>query len=203
MAGSLRHPVAHNSYHHDDRNMLGDRYTTYSIIGIAVFLIMILIVLGVLFHELYRLTGFNQFVGYFTPTSESTWEHLKLIYTPFLVVGFILWLFIARYANNYMFALAMAILAGCAFIIVAFYTYIGIIGRDILGVDILIFILAVILGAWIFYLIITQNRLPSWTEALGASLILILGGFFIAYSYDLPNIGLFKDPTQQSPDDSS
>jgi len=40
------------------------------------------IILGTLLHFTYEWFNLNKFVGFFSATNESTWEHLKLIFFP-------------------------------------------------------------------------------------------------------------------------
>ena len=43
-------------------------------------------VLGVLLHFTYEWSGDNAVVGLFSAVNESTWEHLKLLFFPFLLL---------------------------------------------------------------------------------------------------------------------
>ena len=56
------------------------KYTVITIISASC-----VIGIGTLFHFLFELLGQNAFVGLFTPVNESVWEHLKLIYFPFII----------------------------------------------------------------------------------------------------------------------
>lgn len=47
---------------------------------------VVTIVLGILSHFVYDWTGQNFCVGLFFPINESTWEHMKLVYFPMLLV---------------------------------------------------------------------------------------------------------------------
>ncbi len=45
-------------------------------------------ILGVLFHFVYDWTGKNPAAAAFFPVNESTWEHLKLVFFPILILSF-------------------------------------------------------------------------------------------------------------------
>ena len=45
------------------------------------------VVLGILNHFLYRLSGGQAFAALFCPVNESVWEHLKLLFFPILFVS--------------------------------------------------------------------------------------------------------------------
>ena len=48
-------------------------------------------VAGTLFHFVYDWTGHNTLIGLFFPTSESTWEHMKLVFLPMNIYGLVTW----------------------------------------------------------------------------------------------------------------
>ena len=171
---------------------LRQRFSVGWIWIVAIIIIIILVIVGAVVHQLYAWTGNNHVLGYFVPNSESVWEHLKLIYWPFLILGFILWFFLGHYTGNYLYALGLAMLLACLFIVVAFYTYTGALGVESIVVDIIIFALAVILGVWLFYYIITQPVMPTWTTLVGLLIIIVLGIVLLAFSYNHPNIPLFQ-----------
>lgn len=52
-------------------------------------------ILGVISHFLYEWSGENKFVALFCAVNESTWEHLKLLFFPFL-----LWIIISHFVLN-------------------------------------------------------------------------------------------------------
>lgn len=173
------------------------RFSSVSLWVVAIIIIIIIAIAGALLHELYTWTGNNQFVGYFSPVNESVWEHLKLIYVPFVIAGLILWFIIGKNTGNYIYSLALAILLACIFIVVVFYTYTGATGVESVIIDIIIFVLAVILGVWLFYWLVTQPTFPNWTTIVGWVILIALGIAFIAFTYNAPNIPLFTDPTQE------
>lgn len=44
-------------------------------------------ILGVLFHFVYDWTGKNPAAAAFFPVNESTWEHLKLVFFPIMILS--------------------------------------------------------------------------------------------------------------------
>ena len=67
--------------------------------------------------------------------NESTWEHLKLVFFPMLfmtVIGY----FYNKDINNFLYAKLASILVAMSFIVVFFYTYTGVIGRNFAVLDI-------------------------------------------------------------------
>lgn len=80
-------------------------------------------VLGVLLHFTYEWSGDNAVVGLFSAVNESTWEHLKLLFFPFLLLTI---LEVCSAGNmlpeQFLPARVLGILAGMGGIVVGFYT---------------------------------------------------------------------------------
>ena len=111
-------------------------------IGAIVFTLLV----GTLLHFLFEISGENLIIASFSAINESTWEHLKLVFFPTIRFAIIEYFFLKNTANNYILAKTITIIFEMLFIIILFYTYTGIIGQSYLVIDIILFILAVILG---------------------------------------------------------
>lgn len=152
------------------------------------------IIAGTLFHFLYQWCNKNGLVALFTPVSESTWEHLKLLFFPVLFYSIPqYWLYGKNY-NNFFTAKIVGVISGMLTITALFYTYTGIIGRNYLFMDILTFIL----GAAVSYLISgylifkkPDFRFPVFVCILFLGLILFL---FFFLTFQPPKIPLFISP---------
>ena len=99
-------------------------------------------IVGTLWHFIYQWTGNNRLVALVCPVNESPWEHLKLLWFPFL-----LWCLInLRSTKGQSGAWArhcVGAITGIGVITAVFFTYKGIIGRDVMALDIISFILGV------------------------------------------------------------
>ena len=167
-------------------------YDTRTIWIAIIVIIITLVVIGALWHNLYIWTNNNHLVGYIAPINESVWEHLKLIFVPFLLVGLIIWLLVE--VNNFIFGLAIAMLLAMIFIIIAFYTYTGAFGIENIFIDIVIFIIAIILSVWVAYIIFNADPYPSWTLIIGWIIIIVIAVAIIGFTYHAPAIPLFTSP---------
>ena len=102
-------------------------------------------IVGTLWHFIYQWTGDNRLV---CPVNERPWEHLKLLWFPFL-----LWCLInLRSTMGQSGAWArhcVGAITGIGVITALFFTYKGIIGRDVMALDIMSFILGVGNAFWI------------------------------------------------------
>ena len=105
-------------------------------------------VLGVLLHFTYEWSGDNPIVALFSAVNESTWEHLKLLFFPMLLLTIIELLFTEKrqLPSNYLFARTIGILSGMAFIVIAFYTLTGVFAKLPDAVNIALYFLGVFLA---------------------------------------------------------
>lgn len=149
-------------------------------------------VLGSLFHFVYEWSGYNSFFGLFFPINESTWEHLKLLYLPYL-----LWSLIEYRLTNknksLWFGKAIGLLIGMLAIIGFFYSYNGIIGRNIPFLNILSFFIGVAAAFGTDCIIIKSNKFEK-LEKIGIAIFILMGALFMFFSVAPPLIPLFKDP---------
>ena len=151
-------------------------------------------VLGVLLHFTYEWSGDNPIVALFSAVNESTWEHLKLLFFPMLLLTIIELLFTEKrqLPSNYLFARTTGILSGMAFIVLAFYTLTGVFAKLPDAVNITLYFLGVFLALCIENKI---NRGNSQNHSAFAAIILLALtiAFFVFTKYP-PSIGLFANP---------
>lgn len=151
-------------------------------------------VLGVLLHFTYEWSGDNPIVALFSAVNESTWEHLKLLFFPMLLLTIIELLFTEKrqLPSNYLFARTIGILSGMAFIVIAFYTLTGVFAKLPDAVNITLYFLGVFLALCIENKI---NRGNSQNHSAFAAIVLLAFtiAFFVFTKYP-PSIGLFANP---------
>ena len=150
-----------------------------------------IIILGTILHFTYEWSNNNQIVGAFSAVNESTWEHLKLLFFPMLITT-IVGYFYFKEISNLLCGKVFEILTAMVFTTSVYYTYTGIIGRDIAFVNILIFILAVIVGEFVNYIVINSNF--KCNKKVAVVMLIALAVLFVLFTYNTPEIGIFKDP---------
>lgn len=91
-------------------------------------------------------------------------------------------------------SLLFGALLGTFLIPVLFYTYSGILGRNITFFDISTFIVSVLLAFSAVYKLTLSCKLASCTNLL-KSLVLILAACFFAFTYSPLELGIFNVPT--------
>ena len=133
------------------------------------------ITLGIIFHFLYKLSNKNKILAYFVPINESVWEHIKLVIVPSLI-WFIFELHHYPYNHNIWIAEYLKIFTMGFTITFLYYSYQKILKRNIFIIDIIIYIISVILGMFIFTKIINLEYLgliPVHIGIIGLILIII------------------------------
>ena len=150
-----------------------------------------IIVSGILLHFLYDWSNNNKVVGIFSAINESTWEHLKILFFPMLIT-IIIGGYYYKDVDNYLCSKTKGLILSLLFIVISFYTYTGIIGTNFASINILIFILAVIIGEIYAHKKINNDSSYSSIKYLIILIFLILS--FIVFTFRPPHIGLFKDP---------
>ena len=150
------------------------------------------IILGTILHFTYTLSKNNSLVGLFSAVNESTWEHLKLLFFPMLITTTIGYFIFKDTFPNFLYSKTIGIIAAILFTVIFFYTYTGIIGTNYAFINILTFILAVIIGEYVAYILTINNFIFNKIFCI-AILILVTVSFFI-FTFNPPKIKLFKDP---------
>lgn len=165
------------------------------ILRFQIFSVIFTWILGTILHFLYEWSGDNKIIASFSAVNESTWEHLKLVFFPMLITTIVGFLVIGKDNKKFWCAKTIGIILAMSFIIVFFYTYTGIIGTNFAILDIGSFFVAVILGEYVAYKIMTNDeyklKCNKRIAVIGLICILLC---FIIFTYLPPHIGLFKDP---------
>ena len=159
---------------------------------IAFFIISII---GTLSHFVYEWTGKPYLIGLFFPVNESTWEHLKLLFFPSLIYFAVVYFTLKEKPKNYISATAISIIAGMLSIVVMFYTYQGVLGKNIDFLNILIYFLGVIVTVYIMQRILKTQSLSSGTANIISLFFLLLTAIlFVSSSFNPPSLGIFLPP---------
>lgn len=153
---------------------------------------ILVILLGTLLHFTYKLSGNNNIVALFSSVNESTWEHLKLIFFPMFLTSIIGYFTCLKTASNFWCSRAVGVFVSLSFTVVFFYTYAGILGKNIAIIDIISFFISVILGEFVSYIFMNNNF--KCNKKLSILFLYLLVICFIVFTFFPPKIGLFKDP---------
>lgn len=161
----------------------------YELIGIV-----FIVIFGSILHFTFELSDHNSIVGVISAVNESVWEHLKLAFWPALIYTIFEYKYLKKLTNNFITAKTVGIYIMPITITVLFYLYTAITGESMLILDILIFIIAVIIGQLSSYKLLTSKKLPKTLEKISLIALILLGLAFIIFTFYTPQIEIFRDP---------
>lgn len=152
--------------------------------------------LGTLAHFAYEWSGNNRLIGLITAVNESTWEHMKLLFFPMLLVSIVLVLCLKEDYPCILPALLFGNLFGTFLIPVLFYTYSGILGQSIDVINISIYYICVIAAFYTAYRLTLRGCSEECTNLLLLITFVMVLLFFI-FTYYPPEIGIFENPEKK------
>lgn len=161
----------------------------YSIIGF-----IIVSIAGSISHFVFEWSNYNTITGAFFPVNESVWEHLKLIFFPYLIWSIVQY-FLLKKENGVLISKSIGVLSGMLAIVIFYYTYTGITGKSIDILNILSFFIGVSTAFIVDYYLIKSNKLnKDIYNTIAIAVFIIIGALFFIFTYEPPLIPLFKDP---------
>ena len=156
---------------------------------------------GSALHFVYGWSGKNFLVGLVAPINESPWEHMKLVFTPIILFGFIDWIYLRDKVENLCFALMKEVAIAIIFILAVFYIYTPLVGHSIFAVDISSFVVSIIIAKWFGYLILTGKfkRFEfKGLNFLSGIILVLIAAFFIYATITPPRLNPFLDSVTNS-----
>jgi hypothetical protein len=158
---------------------------------------LLIITLGSLLHFAYEAANEAWWVGIFSATSESVWEHLKLVFWPGLLWTLFLWLGPINRPRNFWLGRAASLAMMPLIIALGYYGYTALLGGHFLVLDLALFVLSIACGQATAMAIYRAASLGGRVEAIAITLILLLVTAFSTVSFIRPNFPLFEDPSRQ------
>ena len=168
--------------------------TKNKLLKFQIFSVIFTWILGTVLHFTYEWSNENIIVSIFSAVNESTWEHLKLLFFPMLITTIIGYFYLKSKEEykNFLCAKIIGILSALSFVVVFFYTYTGIIGTNFAFLDIGSFFVGVLLGDVVAYKMTFSMKCCNKWIAVIVLIILLL--CFITFTFNAPDIGLFRNP---------
>lgn len=148
---------------------------------------------GAALHFTFELSNFSSnVIAYFSAVNESTWEHLKMVFFPGLLFSLIQYTYVRDVARNYVVAKVAMLFVMPLVIAVGWYIYAPLVGRSVFQADLALFYIAVFIGQWVSYKLLTSAPLaPRFTQA-AIGLFVVMFAAFSTFTYYPPNIFLFE-----------
>ena len=148
-------------------------------------------------HFLYEWTNESLLVAPFSGINESTWEHMKLLFFPWLVFALIQRLFSDKIENFWCVKL-VGILCGLTLIPVLFYTYNGAIGKSPDWLNITIFFISAAAVFLIETRLFEKDKLRCRFGGLAFGAIFLIAVLFFGFTFFPPKLPIFQDPQSQT-----
>lgn len=150
-----------------------------SIKKIKIISIFIIFLLCFPLHFLYNLLP-NSLFSIFVPVNESIWEHMKLIYTSYLIYGIIdyFWLKKENHLNNFLFQLFIVPLIGIVLYLIIYIPINNMIGENMIFSILLLFLVIVVEQLISYYLLNKENfKYQKIIGIIGIITVYILFGY--------------------------
>jgi hypothetical protein len=160
---------------------------------LGIFFIIFIIILGSTLHFTFELSGRNPFVGVFSAVNESIWEHLKLGFWPALTYAIIEYRLLKRPASRFFPAKAVGIYLIPLIIVSSYYLYTAFL-KENLTLDILIFIIAVVVGQLTSYKLLTWKGKSESYTGISIIALILLAFLFVIFTFYPPHLPIFQDP---------
>ena len=149
--------------------------------------------LGTILHFLYDWLGGAAWIAPFSGVNESTWEHMKLLFWPMLILAIVQSFFFKGFEGFWCIKLK-GILIGLSLIPLLFYTYNGIIGKSPDWMNIAIFFIS----AAVVYVYETRKfkkgGTPCRFSRLCFALLCVIALLFVLFTFNTPGLAIFRDP---------
>ncbi len=148
---------------------------------------------GTLLHFLYDFSGEKWWAALFSGVNESTWEHMKLLFFPLFFFAVFEYFFFRDQKDFWCIKLRGTLL-GLTLIPVVFYTYRGLLGKNVDWFNILIFFLS---AAAVFLYetrAFKKEKDKPCPARLSFILLCVIMVLFFIFTFRTPEIGLFLDP---------
>ena len=152
-----------------------------------------LIIFGSLLHFTHDWIKKGVLLHIFSALNESTWEHMKLLIAPTILVGICQYIFLKQqYVNIFNSILILLVIE--LITIPLLYEILRLLVKKVpFPITILIFILSIVFGLIAQYVMLNKG-ISIFSESISLILILLIVIKFGIFSYYPPKIFIFRDP---------
>lgn len=148
---------------------------------------------GTLLHFLYEWLGDALWIAPFSGVTESTWEHMKLLFWPMFLFAIVESFFFKERKAFWCIKLR-GIVLGLVAIPVLFYTYNGVIGISPDWINIAIFFISAAIAYLYETKLFNSDTVKCKYPKLAFSALCVIAFLFVIFTFRTPEIGIFKDP---------
>lgn len=158
--------------------------------------IIFTIIAGSFLHFAFAWSGANKFVALFSAVNESTWEHMKLLFFPYMLYAILEYISIGNDYSNFFTVKCVGVICGLALIPILFYAYTYILGTDYFILDLSVFILSVIASYLVSYHIMKSTSFQI--NGICVLILILITTAFFQFTFSPPKCFLFLDPVTNS-----
>ena len=151
-------------------------------------------VLGTLNHFVFKWSGNNKIIALFVPINESPWEHMKMLFFPFLIFTIFSAIKLRNDKFNIFSAGYISVDAGMISTLCYFYTLNGIIGGNNEWVNLSSFYIGALIIFVINYFLINNSIGNGIPNGICKGLFIVKTIIFAVFTFVPPLIPLFQDP---------
>lgn len=151
-------------------------------------------ILGTIMHFAYDWSNESRVIALIAPINESVWEHLKLLFFPYIIYGVFEAIKLTDEKFNVYFAKLISILCGFFITLAVYYIILGATGRQIDWVNILSFFMGIAFAYLVSYNIINKSIGRGLINGLSIAGLLIIALLFFFLTYFPIKIPMFMDP---------
>jgi hypothetical protein len=155
--------------------------------------IPLIVLAGSLLHFTFQWSGNWPPVALFAAVNESVWEHLKLAFWPALAWAVIEYAALRPRPLPFWAAKGFALLAAPLLIVLMFYGYTSLLGRNILLLDIATFVVAIAAGQIVSARLTTAQGWTNITLTLGTACLACQLLAYSTFTYYPPPLQIFED----------
>lgn len=166
-----------------------------SIVAVSWIMILPLVILGSLLHFVYEWSGGNRFVAIFGAVNESYWEHIKIAFWPLCLYYAVMFAAGGHRFPGFVPAATIALYAVPIAMIAIVFGYKRLTKRNILWLDILVFLITMVVSLTVFVLLTAELTASTLTIGLAGAFLLVLPFAFGTYTLRPPaETDIFQDP---------
>lgn len=155
---------------------------------------VVVCITGTLMHFIFHWSGENTIVGLFCPINESPWEHLKMLFFPFLIFTVFAERKLKQDKFNIWFAGYISILTGMTATLCYFYTLNGALGGNNEWVNISSFFAGLAIAFVVNYFLVNNSIGRGFPNGIAGGMLILTTLAFILFTFKPPIIPLFQDP---------
>lgn len=147
-------------------------------------------------HFLYDLSGKKLIVGLFNPVNDSVWEHLKLMFFPFLLWWIVIYLIKNRKydipLNSWIESAAVSLVAAPFSVVLLFYGYKGALGIESVFIDILLAFISYYIALCVASHFLEYSVPNKCAAIVSVIIIVIIFAAFIVFTINPPRLPIFS-----------